>query len=175
MNEDRELLLKDDRSVAEALQFAGLRVTSVYDLVNTASPYPEAIPILCRMLHEVRHPRIKEGILRALSVKEATPLGPDLIRMFRETTANDRPSQSLKWVLGNTISVIADESMMSDVIELIENPEHGGARFMLPRALAKAKGQDRDRAVKVLLKAPCSYWMSTTSAGVSLDLVSCHA
>ena len=71
--------------------------------------------------------------------------------------------------------MIADESMMSDVIELIENPEHGGARFMLPRALAKAKGQDRDRAVKVLLKAPCSYWMSTTSAGVSLDLVSCHA
>ena len=62
---------QDDRKVALALQQAGVEVNSVFDLVNARRAYPQAIPSLLKCLAEINEPVIKEGVVRALTVKEA--------------------------------------------------------------------------------------------------------
>ena len=55
----------------EALRFAGLRVSSVFDLVNARSKYPAAVPVLLRLLPKLKNHIVREGAVRALTVKEA--------------------------------------------------------------------------------------------------------
>ena len=61
---------EDAQLVAEFLQ-AGVSVASVYDLVNTRAPYPELYPVLVRHLDIPHHRAIREGIIRALTVRDA--------------------------------------------------------------------------------------------------------
>lgn len=149
--ENNRLLLEDDARVVEALRFAGFRVSSIDELVNTARPYPTAIPVLIKMLSEVRHPRIKEGIARALSVKEAVPVVGDLIREFRRMEPKTSDEAAAKWALGNAIAVAATDKHTGDVIELIRDNVHGRARMMLPLALTKAT--NTELVIDVLLDA----------------------
>ncbi|MEO0249525.1 MAG: hypothetical protein ABIN58_08295, partial [candidate division WOR-3 bacterium] len=63
---------QEDQVIVCALRDeAGLEVSSVWDLVNTSEPYPEAIPVLIKLLSQIEEPHMKEGIVRALTVKEA--------------------------------------------------------------------------------------------------------
>jgi len=86
---DDKVREEESACVAQALRKqARLNVTSVWDLVNTRAPYPEAIPVLLEWLPRVRHPRIKEGIVRALTVKEARGVaGKLLIDEFKRVEA----------------------------------------------------------------------------------------
>ncbi len=61
-----ELLVRELRGV-------GIEVQSIYDLVNTSKPYSRAYPILVRHLRLSHDTRTREGIIRALTVKEAGP------------------------------------------------------------------------------------------------------
>src|SRR5437868_2471251 len=68
----REALLDvDEKPLVEALAGAGRPVKSVWDLVNTAESYPEAIPVLIEHLQQPYQFVTREGIARALTVKEA--------------------------------------------------------------------------------------------------------
>lgn len=68
--------LVQELRIAEAplvrdLNAIGYAVSSVWDLVNTASPYAEAVPVLFRHLQRSYPVQIRDGIARALAVKEA--------------------------------------------------------------------------------------------------------
>jgi hypothetical protein len=58
--------------LVEELNGLGVHVSSVWDLVNTAKPYPEAIPLLLDHLCRAYPDRILEGIARALAVPDAS-------------------------------------------------------------------------------------------------------
>src|SRR5580704_11266041 len=58
----------------ELAEEAGLSVRSVWELVNMSAPYPKAVPVLLRHLPIARHPSLREGIARALTVQEAEGL-----------------------------------------------------------------------------------------------------
>jgi hypothetical protein len=57
------------------LAAVGFRVNSVRDLVNTAGPYPEALPMLLSHLQRSYPVQIREGIARALAMKGASRAG----------------------------------------------------------------------------------------------------
>lgn len=147
-----DTLHADDAKVTQALRFAGMPVNSIYDLVNTRETYPMAIPILIRMLREVQHPRIKEGIARALTVKEAKTVANDLIEEFRCMNPTDFASAQVKWAIGNALSAAASDEVIESVIGLMEDERHGSARAMLPLALANAR-KKRRIAIDALLHA----------------------
>lgn len=65
------MLAADQRPILADLAQAGYRLSSVYDLVNTSTSYPSAIPVLLKHLGRPYHPRIVSGIVRALTVREA--------------------------------------------------------------------------------------------------------
>jgi hypothetical protein len=116
-----------------ALNSVGVRVASVWDLVNTAVPYPSAIPVLLAHASLPYPKRIREGIIRALTVVEARRLAASpLIQAFR-----DEPDQDIKWVIGNALATVGDETRVPEFLELAKNSSHGDARQMLLQALRK--------------------------------------
>jgi hypothetical protein len=66
----RELDVEASELLKE-IELNGLKVNELWDLVNTREPYPEAIDILTEHLKKPYHIKNKEGIVRALGVKEA--------------------------------------------------------------------------------------------------------
>src|ERR1043165_213162 len=68
--QEAELARAEAPLVAE-LRGAGYPVESVWDLVTTRDRYPIAVPILVEHLQRPYPGRIREGIARALAVREA--------------------------------------------------------------------------------------------------------
>lgn len=70
----------DEKALVVELRALGLRVMSVYDLVNNkphpvlpskfVGPYPQAYPVLLKHLNLPHEPNIREGIIRALVVSD---------------------------------------------------------------------------------------------------------
>lgn len=142
---------KESQRVAKALQGVGVKVDSIFDLVNTRRSYKQAIPLLMELLPTIQEPWIKEGVVRALAVKEA--VGEEVARaMIREFEAIDPSAppmeQGLKWAIANTLSVVARDPVFEEVAALARDKRHGKAREMLAEALARMKDP---RAVDVLV------------------------
>ena len=69
----RELRRAEQPIVAD-LRAARVDVESVWDLVNTSEPYPDALPILLNHLQRGGYPdRVMESLGRALAVNPAAP------------------------------------------------------------------------------------------------------
>ena len=64
-------LQRETEYLLEDIENNGLIIDSVWDLVNTRQSYPEAIEPLRKHLSGNYHIRNKEGIIRALGVKES--------------------------------------------------------------------------------------------------------
>ena len=79
MNEFKKELDINEEPIVLELREKGYNLKSVWDLVNTKSNYSKALPVLVAHLALEYHPRIKEGIARALGVSEAKPLAWKLL------------------------------------------------------------------------------------------------
>ena len=66
-----ERLTAEEKPLLADLADSGIQVRSVYDLVNARWSYPSAIPVLIKHLRFPYDHRIREGIARALTVKES--------------------------------------------------------------------------------------------------------
>jgi HEAT repeat protein len=120
----------------------GVQVGDLWDLVNTDATYGAAVPVLLDWLRHAddRVPsqesaQIKEGLLRALTVREARPAAaPEIIREFREI---DEPL--VRWTAGNALSVVADDSMFDELETLVRDTRYGIARQMIVEGLGRSK------------------------------------
>jgi hypothetical protein len=136
LKERREQSRKEQSRLLAELAAIGIRVESVWDFVNTADKYPAAIPILLRHVRSPYSKRIKEGIIRALTVNYAGPeVLRELIKQFCEQT--DHSPNSLKWVLGNAISEVATPADAETVIALAMDPSHGDSRDAITQRLPR--------------------------------------
>lgn len=76
----RRRCVLDEQELVTELRALGLRVDSVYDLVNNrphpvlpnkfVGPYRQAYPLLLKHLGVTHEPNIREGIIRALTVRD---------------------------------------------------------------------------------------------------------
>ena len=73
LKERQEQSRKEQAKLLADLTDVGIRVESVWDLVNTADKYQAAIPVLLRHVALPYSKRVKEGIVRALTVNYAGP------------------------------------------------------------------------------------------------------
>jgi len=119
--------------VAE-LRGAGYAVESAWDLVNTSTPYPEALPILLSHLQRPYPGAVREGIARALAVRPARFGWDVLTRLFRQET-----EERVKDGLAVAIAATADEEVIDEVIALARDRQHGSSRLLLLRALERSK------------------------------------
>ena len=99
----------DERELVAEIRAVGYDVESVYDLVNNAphpvlerrfiGPYPAAYPILLRHLGLPHSYVIREGIVRALTVRDGGPaVATALLAAFVQES-----DAELRWVLANAL------------------------------------------------------------------------
>ena len=136
----RELIARNKEAakpvLADLLQ-AGLDVDWIEDLYNKRLDYKRVIPVLLHWLPRVDNPAIKEAIVRALSVPWAkhTEASKLLVEEFRRSKSDF----GLNWAIGNALSVVADDEVLDDIVNLIGDKTYGKAREMLVVALANMK------------------------------------
>jgi HEAT repeat protein len=98
--------------------------------------YRAAIPVLVRWLPRA-HPRIKDSLVRALSVPYAKRIAaPALIAEFR--SAPPEPP-GYKWTVGYAVSVVADDSVFDDIVSLALDKSQGPPRSLVVDALANMR------------------------------------
>lgn len=123
-----------------ALNSTGLKVDSVWDLVNATQPYSDAIPVLLEHLRASYPEAVKEGILRALAVPEAVVGWDQLLRVFDAEPPKE--NGGLKWAAACAMGVAADNSVLPDVIRLVRNQALGFDRAPLLEALRRSDSAD---------------------------------
>ena len=60
----------DQKEMIGELKALGINIQSVWDLVNSPNNYTCAIPILLKHLSEPHYPRVLEGIVRSLAIRD---------------------------------------------------------------------------------------------------------
>jgi hypothetical protein len=105
----RQVCTADQTELVREIRDAGYDIDSVWDLVNnTPHPilerrflgeYPCAYPILVRHLSVPHRKEIREGIIRALTVKDGgSEVEAALLNCFQSET-----DDNLRWVLANAL------------------------------------------------------------------------
>lgn len=142
----------DDTKCRIALRAVGVRINSIYDLVNTRGDYPAATPVLIQLLSQVETPNIKEQVVRALAVKSAKRVAESsLIKEFL-TVPNTDKFHALKWVVGNTLYYLGTIDLHFDEIaEIVNDRSHGTTRQMMVSLLGKTK-KNNERAEEIALE-----------------------
>ena len=131
---------KEDQAIAAALYRVGVEVDSVFDFTDRLTP-KEAIPILVELLHQEFEPVMKDGIVRALTQRNARQeAARPLLAEFRRTPGDAEP----KWSIGNAMSEMADDELYDEIAELVEDPSHGRSRKMMAVALGRMKKRRED-------------------------------
>ena len=148
----RAELASAEAPLVEDLWSAGLDVGSVWDLVNTAKPYPEAIPVLLKHLRGKYPEIVKEGILRALAVPDALPAWKELRRIFETEPSKD--TGGLRWAAACALGASADDSVLPEIIRLARDAALGFDRAPLLEALKRSNSADAKMALHELRADP---------------------
>lgn len=154
--QDRELRRKKaawreaEAPLVEELRRAGFEIDSAWDLVNISTPYPDALPILLQHL-ERRYPdRVREGIARALAVRDARSLWDRLVSVYvREPAGTDA-----KDGLAVAVAAAADDEVLDQVIALAKDPQHGMSRLFLLRPLERSQAARAQAGLEELATDP---------------------
>jgi len=130
---------KAERLAAEAplvdeLRAAGFNVESAWDLVNTPGSYPKAVPILLAHLPRPYPPAVREGIARALAVRDAIVGWALLTKLYRS-----EQEKGVKDGLACAISAAANDDVIGDVIAFARDKSGGTGRVLLLDALERSK------------------------------------
>ena len=124
-------LRREQKPLLKDLAQVGYELESVWDLVNTPTGYPTAVPVLIEHLQRSYHRRIREGIVRALTVPFARDAVPVLLQVFRSAEPD------LRWVIGNALSIAATAEDCPAILPLIADKAYGESRDMLVHVIAK--------------------------------------
>jgi HEAT repeat protein len=133
----------------------GVDVDDVWDLVNTrTAQYPSAVPVLLDWLVHVDErvdesvrDRLRDGLIRALTVKSARPAAaPLMLELFR--SVDDPTGFGERWVIGNALGVVADHSHLEELLDLAADQTYGKGRQMLVLGLGRFR---HDRVTETLI------------------------
>lgn len=143
---------EDSSPVLAELSQAGFEIEWVSELYTKGLDYRKAIPILVRWLPIVENLDVKESIVRALSVpwSKGTTASRQLVEEFRKL--GPELNLGLKWAISNALSIVADDSILNEIISLVKDESHGKAREMLVVALGNMKSHDAVDFLIELLK-----------------------
>jgi len=130
--------------LVEELRGAGFEVDSTWDLVNTSTPYPAALPILLEHLKRPYPDRVREGIARALAVRDARFGWETLARLYGQEEAGTDAKDGLAVAL----AAASDDEVVDEVISLARDRVHGESRLLLLRRLKRSRAAQARAALE---------------------------
>jgi hypothetical protein len=152
MAERGKELSRAEQPLMADLEKAGFDLESVWDLVNTATPYPGAIPTLLAHIVRPYPDRVREGIARALAVPESRMGWSVLIDEYRKSS--DQTTFGAKYALGLALAAAADDEVLDDVLSLLREPAHGECRSALIPVLERSSSPKARKALMELGSVP---------------------
>lgn len=139
----RELELKAaEKPLLQSLHVVGVRVESVWDLVNSRASYLSALPVLIDHLAKPYPTPIREGIARALATPEASFGWRALVDLFRSEI-----EQRVKDGLAVALSATVKDDTVDELIALAQDDTHGPSRLLLLNGLKRSGTQQARRAL----------------------------
>lgn len=136
-----------EQPILADLRDAGVAVDSVWDLVNTAAPYPAALPVLLKHLQRGQYPdRVMESLGRALAVKPAVFAWDVLIQLYREAHGRGEAEG-----LAVALAATATREQLDALIDLLGEESRGDTRIHFIRPVLRvggARGQEVVRALR---------------------------
>jgi hypothetical protein len=114
------------------LRAAGYEVDDVWDLVNTSTSYPDALPVLLEHLQRDYPDAIRDGIARALAVRSAA-FGWSVLREQYVACSQPRTKQGLAAALARIVT----RDKLCELIELLHDASHGESRVILLTGLTR--------------------------------------
>lgn len=137
---DREIQRKrlacEEVELVADLQAVGYAVSSVWDLVNTTEAYPQAIPILISHFARPYSDKIREGIARALAMKDARRFAWD---EFLGTVKSGSLSEPVADGVMAAIAAMAGPTDLNIIVDLICDRSLGPKRVFLVRLLMRSR------------------------------------
>ena len=137
----REARVKELRSaekpIVKDLRAVGVKVESVWDLVNTSDPYPAALPVLLRHLSKGGYPdRVMESLGRALAVKPAAVYWEELRQLYLSSV---NPGEMEGLAVALTASATKDH--VDVLISLLGSDDRGSTRIHFLRKILRLGGE----------------------------------
>jgi len=140
---------EEERELSADLARVGVHAESAWDLVNSREPYTPAIPVLAEHLQRPYSPATKEGIARALAIREAKSEWDLLARLYRE-----EQNERVKDGLAVAVSAASHQEVIEDLIALARDPQYGPSRLLLLRALERSKDPRAHETLRELKDDP---------------------
>jgi hypothetical protein len=148
--ERASLLREAERPVVADLQSVGRQVESVWDLVNTSDPYPDALRVLMDHLERGGYPeRVMESLGRALAVKPSVAFWDRL--KARWLGARDSGEETGAAV---ALAACATTAQLDDLIGFLGVEERGQSRIYFIRPILRVGGVRGRQAVEALRDDP---------------------
>ena len=146
---------EEDKRICKEVSKVGYEISSVWDFVNSPDNYPEALPVLVKLLPKISNPKTKEGIVRALTYRDSGIEVKEALvseyRKFRIISKNDY-IESLRFTLGNALSVLCKKDDAKMILEFVGDSNYGRSRHMLFHYLAKFKIRESEETLIKLLE-----------------------
>ncbi|MDC9837500.1 hypothetical protein [Rhizobium binxianense] len=156
-------LLEEEKPIVNDLREAGANITSIWDLVNSRSGYPNLVPILMKHLQFPYSDRTRSGIARALAVPAASEYWDFLVQQYinaKQGRGSVFPGEETEFVLGFkdalacALSGSVTEETLPQLIELAKDPTNGESRLLLIGPLRRSKAVISKDAVDELRHDP---------------------
>ncbi len=132
-----EVLRHAEQPIVEDLRQAGHDVSSVWDLVNTSTPYPKALPILLEHLSRRGYPdRVMESLGRALAVRPASPAWEAMRDLYLRA---EGPGEEEG--LAVALAASATPEHVASLVALLNEETRGQSRIHFLRAIKRLGGE----------------------------------
>lgn len=144
-------ILRDaETPIVADLVAAGVQVDSVWDLVNTATPYPLALPILMAHLERGGYPeRVMESLGRALAVKPSIMYWDRLNgRWLHARDEGEEEGAAL------ALAACATQAQVDELISFLGVEERGQSRIYFVRPILRLGGARGRRLIESLRSHP---------------------
>ena len=145
-----EGLRRAEQPIVADLRDAGVQVDSVWDLVNTAEPYPAALPVLVAHLERGGYPdRVMESLGRALAVKPAVVFWDRLKALYlgsRNPGEEDGTAVAL--------AACATKDQLDELIGFLAVEGRGESRAYFIRPIKRLGGERGLRVLEALRDDP---------------------
>jgi hypothetical protein len=147
-----------EQPIVRDLAVAGVEVESVWDLVNTAEPYPDALPVLMKHLERGDYPeRVRESLGRALAMKPSVQFWDRLKALYsapRDPGEEDGTAVAL--------AACATEGQLDDLVSFLALRERGESRIYFIRPILRV-GRARGREIVEALRADPVFGREATA------------
>lgn len=139
-----------EQPIVVDLRASGVDVHSVWDLVNTAKPYPAALPVLMEHLESGGYPdRVMESLGRALAVKPAVTFWDRLkARYLAPRSAGEQEGAAV------ALAASATYAQLDDLIEFLTIEAREQSRIYFLRPILSVGGERGRQLVESLRSDP---------------------